>query len=324
MKRTHLVFVAKLAISVLILVLVFREVSIGQIAGRIDKLHVGLLIPAAGCLAIQAIIIVTWRWHAVLRILHGAVAWIQLAQMVMVGLFFSQALPTTFGGDGMRIWLLSRTAVPLNVAVRSVVVDRVLGLFGLFLLSLAASISIAFSFETGASIFGLVLVSATGLAFLALIPVLIAWFRHIPWPRFQRLLLFLVQETDSIWRDKLRLGYLLLVTVVGHIGVCLAVWLTARAFAVEVPLAATLVVVPPVVLAAALPISVSGWGVREGGMIFGLGMLDVSTSDAALVSIAVGLMGAALGMLGGPIWLFSEMRRLGASDKSSSGGAFSA
>jgi uncharacterized membrane protein YbhN (UPF0104 family) len=97
--------------------------------------------------------------------------------------------------------------------------------------------------------------------------------------------------------------------VIGHILACFAVWLTARSLDIAIPVGPTLIVVPPVVLAAALPISIGGWGVREGGMIFGLGIIGVSSGDAVLVSVMVGLISVTFGCLGGLTWLLTGAKR---------------
>ena len=96
---------------------------------------------------------------------------------------------------------------------------------------------------------------------------------------------------------------LLVVSVGGHLLACLAVWLTARAFDIDMPVLGTSMVTPMILLVASLPISISGWGVREGGMIVGLGMLGVSSADAALVSVVFGLISVLLGIVGGLVWV---------------------
>jgi uncharacterized membrane protein YbhN (UPF0104 family) len=51
------------------------------------------------------------------------------------------------------------------------------------------------------------------------------------------------------------------------------------------------------------PISLAGWGVREGAMIVGLGLAGIVPADALAVSVAYGLLQLALGLLGGALWL---------------------
>ena len=236
--------------------------------------------------------------------------WINLARVVVIGLFFNQILPTTVGGDGIRIWLLSHTETPLDVAIKSVVLDRILGLFGLFLLCLAASLTFLISFGEATVALGVIFLSTIGIISIIYAPFFLNLLQWLPFSKLQYQLSTLRKEIESVLRAKIRLTALLSLSVIGHIVTCFAVWLTARSFGIEIPLGLTLAVVPPVLLAASLPISIAGWGVREGSMIFGLAMLGVSSSDATLVSVVIGLMGLGLGALGGLVWLFSGARRL--------------
>ncbi len=70
-----------------------------------------------------------------------------------------------------------------------------------------------------------------------------------------------------------------------------------------------LVLVPPVILLMLLPISLAGWGVREGAMIAALGFIDVPAGEALLLSIAFGLAVLITNLPGGVIWLLTHTRR---------------
>ena len=287
-----------------------NETDFGNVTARLDSVRMGPLIAAMACLVVQTIAVVTWRWHVILRVIHKAVMWVNLARVVVIGYFFNQILPTTIGGDGVRIWLLSRTETSLDVALRSVVLDRVLGLFGLFLLCLAASLSLLISFGEATVVLVVIFLSAMGIISIIYAPFFLNLLQWLPFSKLQYQLSTFRKEIESVLRAKTRLTALLSLSVIGHIVASFAVWLTARSFGIEIPLGPTLAVVPPILLAASLPISIAGWGVREGSMIIGLAMLGVSGSDATLVSVVIGLMCLGLGALGGLIWLFSGARRL--------------
>jgi uncharacterized membrane protein YbhN (UPF0104 family) len=124
-----------------------------------------------------------------------------------------------------------------------------------------------------------------------------------------------MEEVKFLRQSRARTMQLILVSVFGHFVLCLAVWLSAQAFAIEISLGPTLVIVQPIFLVAALPISIAGWGVREGGMVFGLGLLGVASGDAALISVAYGLMGVAIGLFGARVWLFSMSEKRPSPDR---------
>jgi hypothetical protein len=63
------------------------------------------------------------------------------------------------------------------------------------------------------------------------------------------------------------------------------------------------VIVPIANLSALLPISISGWGVRESAFVLGFGMVGVAAADALALSILFGLLNMLVGVSGGLVWL---------------------
>ena len=67
-----------------------------------------------------------------------------------------------------------------------------------------------------------------------------------------------------------------------------------------------LLVVPITNLLMALPISIAGWGVREGVMIAGLGYLNVSAEAAFALSILYGLLMLVVSLPGLVDWIWRK------------------
>jgi glycosyltransferase 2 family protein len=61
--------------------------------------------------------------------------------------------------------------------------------------------------------------------------------------------------------------------------------------------------VPAILVIAMLPISLAGWGLREGAAVVAFGALGLPADQALGASIAFGLTLAAVSMLGGILWL---------------------
>jgi hypothetical protein len=78
----------------------------------------------------------------------------------------------------------------------------------------------------------------------------------------------------------------------------------------QITLLDCVVLMQPVALITALPISIGGWGVRETAIIAMLGLVGVPTSAALLLSIQLGLLSIAISLPGGILWLL--VRRQGA------------
>jgi len=79
--------------------------------------------------------------------------------------------------------------------------------------------------------------------------------------------------------------------------------LLASAMDIRLDLLAALVLVLPVILIIMIPVSIAGWGVREGAMVVALAQAGVAAPDALAISIAYGLAGLAASLPGGVLWL---------------------
>ena len=52
----------------------------------------------------------------------------------MIGSFFNQTLPSSIGGDAVRLWLVQRTGAGWRAATYSILTDRAVGLIALALM----------------------------------------------------------------------------------------------------------------------------------------------------------------------------------------------
>ena len=104
-------------------------------------------------------------------------------------------------------------------------------------------------------------------------------------------------------------GAIVALAAIAQLGFIASVWLAARGLGIEAGLGDCLVVVPPVIIATLLPVSIAGWGVREGAMVFGFGLLGVAAADALALSILVGIANVAAGLPGAALWLAERKLR---------------
>ncbi|MBE9556580.1 MAG: flippase-like domain-containing protein, partial [Proteobacteria bacterium] len=70
----------------------------------------------------------------------------------------------------------------------------------------------------------------------------------------------------------------------------------------------SLVLVPAVILLSTVPVSIGGWGLREGLMVVALGLAGVPADAALSVSILFGLAMIVAGLPGGVLWLMAGGR----------------
>jgi glycosyltransferase 2 family protein len=233
-----------------------------------------------------ALLVGAFRWYL---LLHGAELPTTPADTLRayaIGIFSNNFLPTGFGGDPLRAWLIGRSGKPLARALTSVFVDRGAALAALFCIGwigyLAAPVSVPRQLET---IF--FLVSGAGLIALIVGVVLLrrrGLGRYVPsairpWASE-------VARTLREYGHNHRLQIQTLGLSLGYQVLSIAsLWALSEAIGLDLSPAVLAIVVPIVLLATLAPISVAGLGVREGTYVLLLGDLGVSSSDATLLSL---------------------------------------
>jgi hypothetical protein len=94
-----------------------------------------------------------------------------------------------------------------------------------------------------------------------------------------------------------------------HLAGFATVGILAAGLGVEVPLAKMFAVMPLVAVLSSVPVSLGGWGVREGSMVLGFSMLGVGAEDTLAVSILYGLSGILVALALAAIFLIHKPAR---------------
>jgi hypothetical protein len=105
------------------------------------------------------------------------------------------------------------------------------------------------------------------------------------------------------------------ISVVIHLLTIAAIWSAARSIAAPLEFWQALLLVPPVVLVSTVPISIAGWGVREGAMMTVFSYAGLLNSDGLIVSILYGAGLFAIGAAGGLVWILGADQHIGTVDE---------
>ena len=90
------------------------------------------------------------------------------------------------------------------------------------------------------------------------------------------------------------------------------VFAITQALDLAIPIWSLFLVVLPVLLISMIPVSIAGWGVREGAMIVAFGYAGLPQDQALAVSILLGLVLLGVGALGGLVWVLAGAHWLSA------------
>lgn len=237
------------------------------------------------------------RWRVLLRA-YGATRIPRLATLVrlyFVAFFYNTYLPGAVAGDVGR-GMVTREAFAgegATGALAVVLVERALGLFGLFALLAAGLIATGGAIDARALWAWTVLGSAGSFALVAAIPLARRLAPHLPGP-----LARIAGKLPALC-DGRAFAVALVLSVATQALVAAAGWILLAALAPIGP-AASLLVVPLAAATAFLPITVGGAGAREAVYVALCGRLfGMPEADALAASLGLWLAHLAVGAAGG-------------------------
>jgi glycosyltransferase 2 family protein len=263
---------------------------------------------AAFVLQIVQVLICAWRWRLVLKAIGAWLSFGKACELFCIGNFFGQVLPGAVGGDAVRMWSTRRAGLGLSQSINSVMLERVATVFGLVLLVTITQPYLLDRLPRGSGLWlfpGLTVASAAGILVLTQLDRLPLWLEE--W-RIVRGFVKLAGDTRRLFLAPRHAVPTLLVVILGHINLALVVWVLGRGLGAHASAVDYLVLVPPVILIATLPISIAGWGARELAMVTALGFVGVPAAQATAMSVLFGVVTILIALPGGFFWLFAKQR----------------
>jgi uncharacterized protein (TIRG00374 family) len=265
-----------------------------------------LFLAAAALLTLLGVVLSTLRWRTVLSALGQPAKLRSLLSYNLAGLFVSNVLPTTIGGDVLRVSRLSKQNGEPAASFASVALERLTGWLVLPIITF-----VGFLLNPGLRHLGAATQVAIALAagtLVALVLLLIG----VASQRFGRRV-----AGDSGWRqfaaavhlglDRFRHHPAAAVNVLAvgfayQLVLVFAALFAARAVGIGAPAGPTalLAFFPAVLIAQVLPISIAGLGVREGAFVLFLTPLGVPTEQAIALGLLLYLLNLGVSLLGAP------------------------
>lgn len=239
-----------------------------------------------GCQFLSAL-----RWRGLARVVGFRASVGRYTGIFFIGSFFNLVLPTSVGGDVVRVWYLSgvrskRATGRTTLAAITVLMDRVSGLVMLVALACVATYFSPVKLPTWVTVavFVAALGTGAGVGFLVLGGILAgAVLRRVP-RRLKPLLLRLLRAARLYLRHPRTLLASALFSIAIQALNVLVVWCIGLGLGLDVPLVCYGVCVPLATLLTLLPISLNGMGLREAGYALLLSPLGVPEATAVALA----------------------------------------
>jgi len=292
--------ILKLVITIGIFVFLFRYVDVQQLLAILAKSHGGYLLIA--CLfQLSSTSLAAYRWQLIMCRLVFDEPLSFYVKSYFKGTFFNQVLPGSIGGDAVRIIELSRMGYNKKDAFYGIFVDRVIGVLGLLVLNGIANLAFPDIFPPW--LFKLINI-LTLCGFCGFI-LLMNLNRIELLSRYKFIDLFyrLANRLNRLYDTKTLLAKHVAISVIVHLFSVLAIFSIALSVNVHVNLQTFLIAIPPIFLLMIVPISLAGWGVRDGAMVGILMLVGADRTGVLAVSILYGILLIISSLPGAYFWV---------------------
>lgn len=247
------------------------------------------------------------RWKGLLAVQGVPVRQPVLFRSCMIAVFFNQLLPSTIGGDVVRIYDSWKAGATRAVAVSTIFIDRVLGLTALALFAVAG----LFMLHAQTDELRLLPIAVVGVAFCLVGSVLMIFSPVKPLLELARMIYraspgpiskFFGKLDDAVeaYRGKhLVLIRAMLLSLVLQLNVILMHYLLGQAVGITPGFFDYFYVVPIALFVMLIPLTINGIGLREGMFVYMLAGLGVAKDDAIALSFLAFAVFLIHGVMGG-------------------------
>lgn len=304
-QKTPLGLIIKIIITAALFWGIFSKtdgIKIIETISQISLLSFSLMI--AGFWVIQ--IAIAARWRFILQAQNQDVPLTSLIKAVFIGHLFNQGLPSSIGGDLYRIMALHQHHIPLGTCLSSVLFERLIGFLGLGLLCLICT-----PLEWGAiqntALFWPVILSLS-LFIVIMIGLFIVhnftqrWITFLSFSKkiqpFVDLVQNIVQYRHYLIPAVIISGFVSIVSILN----CLVL---LNGLSLELTFSQAYLVFPVVFILSSLPISLGGWGVREGLMMIAFQTFGIAGETALAFSLLYGFIQLLSAIPGIFFWVYT-------------------
>ena len=295
----------KILLSIAIIWFLLSKVDLKSTIELLLNAHKGYSIAALGVILIQ-VVVISFRWKNVLFHLNILDSFEEILRITWIGLFFNQVLPSSIGGDAFRTYYLHKKGHSLVSSMLGVLIDRVFGVIALVILVIVTFWFLITIVNEPITRWGLYIIAGSSvLAICALLSMDLFTKSMLNWK--------FIRGVRSISYESRRLVLsfspgikLIVLSLLNHILTIISILFLSVGIGLDAHWFGIIIIMPIASLIMMVPVSIAGWGIREGVLIIGLGYLGIGPESALALSLLYGILMLIISLPGFLIWLMSN------------------
>ena len=311
LKKKHLFTLLKILVSGGLISWLLVKIGINRIVVEIASANLWWICASVGAFMLSNIL-GSYQWYLLLRNKNLPLSFTQVLSFYHVGLFFNNFLIGYVGGDAFRIYDVTKATNDSTNAISTVFFDRFIGFFTLSFLAMVVSLFWLQNVGSLAIIFTILIIM------MGFVVSLLFLFKQRLAKQASRLLGRLLPtvinsklrelyfELNQFRHSKKFLLNLFLIALVVQILRVITHVLAARSVGVETNILHFFVFIPIIAMAASLPISFGGIGVREQSGVTLFAQIGVASNLVVIFEFIAYLVGIFASIPGGIIFIMRK------------------
>jgi uncharacterized protein (TIRG00374 family) len=293
----------KILLTLSIIILLLTSVDLDDFLERLTDLNLYQIVGALFFLILQSFV-VSKRWQLILAKLSHRVSYITILRTCYMSLSSSLILPNLIAEPAIKAYFLKRLNIPVSATISSVIIDKLFMLIGLLGLTLLVAPLVIFFYPATMSwaylyiLIVFLLISAKLIMYTGL-PNSIKIFEFALLEKYREYL----NKAKLIFTDDQLITQALLLSFLSQFFAICSVYILSLSMVPKLTMFECMLLMPPVMLATAIPIAFNGWGIRELAMIYVLGFANISSESAFALSVQFGTIGLLLWSIGLALWI---------------------
>lgn len=310
-------FLLKILLTLALILFLIKRLKMGEVKHIILQIKLSYLFLAVS-FYLCIMVLTAYRWQCLLRIQRLKFGMLELIRLTFIGFFFNNFLPTTVGGDLIKGYLVAQKTKKTAESYVSVVMDRLMGVAGLFVMAFAVIWFIPSLQATNR----IILYAVWGGFIIMGVLVVLSTIGSKRWRGKLGFLKSIVQKFKidvqikkiyHVFAAQKQYKNVLIKTILLSLLVQVC-FVAVNCFIVKglsmhgnVPLVFFFVYIPTIALISSLPITINGIGIRENlYVVFFSGLIGMEVAGSLSIILLLFLWAA--GIAGGICYLFSHVK----------------
>jgi uncharacterized membrane protein YbhN (UPF0104 family) len=288
LRRKWLRLSLQVVVTIALFVLLYLSISWTTLFVALQHVHKSMLLISA-LIGVCCIVLSAYQWHGLLRIARIHFDLADLVHLYMVGIAFSHLFPTGLGGDAVKALYVGNGDDERACSSGVLILCRITGFLAMLLIALPALYIWRSQINKQLSLWLCVLIIffSFAIAALSFLLAFLCRFHASPlhrYPPLHSLFKLVASLGHRLWQPLA----LLRATLYGWIfwgAAILNCYCYASSLGLSIPFYFFLIAVPFTALVSAIPVSLNGFGLREGAFVFAFTTVHVSSAHALLLAL---------------------------------------